>query len=156
MKDVEVLEERTLLPGLTFGCSQSEETRFVPWEKRERKGALKAMFSWKQHSVNLKDNNIKETTKEESDSSSVKEGNSTKDSSKKSTVMWNCEEDIDQNIYRVLTRGGCGRRSKGKRKKVSQDERWKGCKEQPSEIPVPRKAKKKQVTFSHHTLSILL
>ena len=155
MKDVEVLEERTLLPGLTFGCAQSEETRFVPWEKRERKGALKAMFSWKQHSLNLKENSIKETTKEESDGSSGKEDNWAKDSSKKSTVIWNCEENIDQSIYRVLTKGG-GKRSKGKRKKVSQDERWKGCKEQPSEIPVPRKTKKKQVTFSHHTLSILL
>ena len=154
MKDVEVLEERTLLPGLTFGCSQSEETRFVPWEKRERKGALKAMFSWKQHSEKLKE---KEPTKEESDASrsSGKEENSAKDSAKKSTVIWNCEENIDQSIYRVLTKGG-GKRSKGKGKKVSQDERWKGCKEQPSEIPVPRKTKKKQVTFSHHTLSILL
>ena len=66
MKDIELLEERTLLPGLTFGCAQSEETRFVPWDKRERKGALKAMFSWTQHSEKLKE---KEPTKEESDAS---------------------------------------------------------------------------------------
>ena len=84
-------------------------------------------------------------------SSNGKDKHSRKDSSKKSTVMWNCEENIDQSIFRVLTKGD-GRKSKRKGKKVSQDEGWKGSKEQPSEVPVQRKAKKKQVRFILHAL----
>ena len=90
------------------------------------------MFSWKQHSLKLNRNNIKEEKKDSNEKNSSK-----KDSSKKLTVIQKCEENIDQNVYKVLTKGN-GRRSKPKPEKVTQDDGWKGPREQPSEIPLRR------------------
>ena len=146
---------RKLLPGLALSCQQPE-SQFISWERREKKGILKAMFSWKQHPnktekiANRKEE--REIRKEQSERKGDKNKSKNKSSSKSTTMKGNCQEKIDHSVYRILTKR-TGRRSKKAPEKVCcQTEGWRGKREEPSEISVQRKTpkRKNQVhTFIH-------
>ena len=129
--------ERTIqIPGLVAGCQQPEPS-FEPWEKAEKGGALKSMFFWK---VKVGENLTKPAT-ESKDNNDEKPS---KDTAEKKSSKTH-EESVDSTIYKILTRQRKKRLNRKKKKKKEEKEadigevKWRGPREQQSEVPIQRK-----------------
>ena len=153
LKDIKEAEEENLPPGLALGCQQHGQPQFISWEEREKKGALKAMFSWKKHTESQLENRKKQMEKRQE--KTKKKKSEENPSSKSSTINWNCEENIDHAVYRILTkRTGKKKIPKKVVERKGQNEGWRGRREEPSEIPTQRK---KQVpSLNIHLINVLL
>ena len=152
LKDIKA-EEENLPPGLALGCQQ-HGPHFISWEEREKKGALKAMFSWKKHSTESQLENRKKQM-EKSKEKTKKKKSEENPSLKSSTTNWNCEENIDHAVYRILTKGTGKKKIQKKAGGFIQNEGWRGRREEPSEIPTQRKKQVPSVNNSH-LINVLL
>ena len=128
--------ERTCpLPGPALGCEPAE-VKFQPWERRERRGALKSVFNWKvkpqQH--HTKPTPVNDNKDKKSDKSEV---------TKPEKVDKTRQESVDRTILKIMSRG---RRSglKTKPRVIREKDGWRGPREQPCEIPVQKQISKKK------------
>ena len=105
---------------------------FKGWEKSEKGGALKSMFFWKMHTKSPLTATKPHSNDEDQENSSKLE------TTKSPPPDKNCNEDIDRTVYKVLTRR-MGKRSNAIQRVAWSLDKWRGPREELSEVPVQRK-----------------
>ena len=130
-------ERTSPLPGLALGCGPAE-VKFQPWERRERRGVLKSMFTWKvkpqQHHTKPKPENKNKDEKQDKTLTT-----------KSVTVDQTCQESIDKTIFKIMSRVRRSGSKKTKQGEIREKDSWRGPREQPSEIPVQKQTNNKKL-----------
>ena len=154
-------ERTSPLPGLALGCEpETKVLAHKKWEKVEKKGTLKSMFSWKSKSKHIslektseskkKQENTAKSRKQKSENGHEDEKATTSSTLKSAKRNQGYTSGIDQKIYKLMTK--CGRKKlSSKEKSASEADKWRGPRAEPSEVAVQRKSlkKKEQVEKKH-------
>ena len=148
-------ERTSPLPGLALGCEpETKVLAHKKWEKVEKKGTLKSMFSWKSKSKHIslektseskkKQENTAKSRKQKSENGHEDEKATTSSTLKPAKRNQGYTSDIDQKIYKLMTKSGRKKLS-SKEKSASEADKWRGPRAEPSEVAV----QKEQVETKH-------